>query len=39
MDGIFILSLRRSARFLKTSGKDERGPAWAGGEGRGLAGG
>jgi len=27
MDGIFILSLRRSARFLETSGKDERGPA------------
>jgi len=26
MDGIFILSLRRSARFSKTSGKDERGP-------------
>lgn len=25
MDGIFILSLRRSARFSKTSGKDERG--------------
>lgn len=25
MDGIFILSLRRSAQFSKTSGKDERG--------------
>lgn len=27
MDGIFILSLRCSARFSKTSRKDERGPA------------